>query len=62
MAETVTLSSEEYRELKHKAELLDEILEEESLTEAELARLKRAEKSDRMSEAAFFAKHPELHA
>lgn len=60
MAETVTLTMDEYQELKHKAALLEEILEEESLTQAELEKLERAEKSGKMSEAEFFAKHPEL--
>ncbi len=60
MQETVTIPLKEYNELKHKAGVLDEIVEEEGLTIVELEKIKMAERSKKMTEEEFYLKHPEL--
>jgi hypothetical protein len=63
MSETVSISKDEYEELKHKSELLNEIIgiiEEEELTAEEIDKIKKAEKSPPMTEEEFLKNHPEL--
>ena len=60
MQETITVPLEEYEELKHKAEILQEIMEEEKLTIQDLEKIKQAEKSRRISKTDFYSRHPEL--
>ena len=60
MQKTVTIPMEEYEDLKHKADILEDIVEEEKLTAEDLGEIKRAEKSKRISEAEFYSRHPEL--
>ena len=60
MQKTITIPLEDYEDLKHKAELLEEIVGEEELTVTELEKIKRAEKTKKISEADFYSKHREL--
>ncbi|MBI4175991.1 MAG: hypothetical protein HY518_02205 [Candidatus Aenigmarchaeota archaeon] len=60
MQESVTIPLTEYRELKHKVDMLKEILEEEKLTMEELEDIKRAEKTKRVTKEEFYSRHPEL--
>ncbi len=61
MAKTVTLQKEEYETLKHKAELLDNIIETEGLTEEEIMQLEEARLGKSFTEGEFLKKHPELN-
>ncbi len=60
MQKTVTIPLKEYKKLKHTAEILEDIVEEEQLTEQDLDKIKRAEKSVKMSKEDFYSRHPEL--
>jgi len=60
MQETVTIPLKEYEELKHKAGVLDEIVEEESLTIIEIEKIKLAERSKKLTEEEFYLKHSNL--
>ena len=60
MEKTVTISMGEYEEIKHKAELLEEIMEEDNLPIEELEKIRKAEISGHMTEQEFYSRHPEL--
>ena len=60
MQKTVTIPLDEYNKLKHTAEILEDIIEEECLTEEELEKIKSAEQSPKLSKDEFYSKHPEL--
>lgn len=60
MAETITLPKKEYETLKHKAELLDNIIETEGLTNEEIMQLEEARLGKSLTEGEFLKKHPEL--
>ncbi len=60
MTETVTLPKKEYESLKHKAELLDNIIETEELTVDEIKNLEEARLGKSLTEEEFLKKHPEL--
>ena len=60
MAETIIVPKKEYEALKHKAELLDSIIETEELSAAEVKELEEARLGKSLTEAEFLKKHPEL--
>ncbi len=60
MQETITVPLEVYEELKHKAEILEGIMEEEKITLRELEKIKEAEKSRKFSKEEFYSRHTEL--
>ena len=60
MQKTVTIPLDEYKKLKHTAELLEDIIEEEHLTEEELDKIKHAEGSGKISKEDFYSRHPTL--
>ena len=50
MAETITIEKKEYEKLKEKARLLENIVDEEGLTESELKKIRESEKSKTLPE------------
>lgn len=56
--ETVTIPKRKYEELRKKVRMLENIIDEERLTAAELRRLRRAEKSRTLTEKAAKKKYP----
>ncbi len=60
MAETVTITRNEYESLKKKADILNNIVETEKLSLGELKRLERARRGASITEDEFLKRHPEL--
>lgn len=50
MTDTITISKHQYKELMEKARMLESIVDEEGLTEAELRKLRKAERSRTLTE------------
>lgn len=57
MADTITISKQQYKELIEKAKMFESIADEEGLTAAELRKLRRAEKSKTLTEKEARAKY-----
>ncbi|VVB51183.1 Uncharacterised protein [uncultured archaeon] len=60
MDSTVCIPKSKYNELLQKVNLLETIIDSESLTLEELERLKRARMGPSMTEEDFLKQHPEL--
>lgn len=60
MKETITISKEKYEKLEKKAVLFDHFVENEELSQEELALIKEAMKGPFLSKEKFLRKHPEL--
>ncbi len=54
MAETVTISKQEYKNLKEKAKAFEKIIDFETLSKADLVKINRAKKTKLLNEKEFF--------
>ncbi|MFH1592034.1 MAG: hypothetical protein ABIB47_01570 [Candidatus Woesearchaeota archaeon] len=62
MSQTITISKEEYEDLKQKAKELNMIIDKEGLSEEDLKLLEMAEKSKTLSEEEAKKRYPEFFA
>jgi len=62
MSQTITISMEEYEDLKEKAKELDLIIDKEGLSKEDLELLEEAETSKTLSEREAKDKYPEFFA